>query len=130
MVGDRPAGQREVRWTDPQMTAGYSAVAAQLQAGRADDLLGVGFAQRSGSRARYVLYRPGFTRSGDRSALPLVVRGLLAVAAAVAARSVVDAVAPIHRFLDAPPTAPVTAVGRGGDCRPASRPSTPMTPSG
>ncbi|MEE3922406.1 hypothetical protein V2I01_41230 [Micromonospora sp. BRA006-A] len=83
-----------------------------MQAGRADDLLGVGFAQRSGSRARYVLYRPGFTRSGDRSALPLVVRGLLAVAAAVAARSVVDAVAPIHRFLDAPPTAPVTAVGR------------------
>ena len=31
----------------------------------------------------------------------------------VAARSVADAVAPIHRFLDAPPTAPVTAVDRG-----------------
>ncbi len=103
----------EVRWADPQMGEGYSAVAAQLQAGRANDLLGVGFAQRSGSRARYVLYHPGFTRSGDRSALPLVVRGLLAMAAAVAARSVADAVAPIHRFLDAPPTAPVTAVDRG-----------------
>ena len=38
---------------------------------------------------------------------------LLAVAAAVAARPVVAAVAPIHQFLDAPPTAPVTAVDRG-----------------
>ncbi|MEU8313987.1 SDR family NAD(P)-dependent oxidoreductase [Micromonospora sp. NPDC049033] len=102
-----------VRWDDPQMASGYSAVAAQLQAGRANDLLGVGFAQRSGSHARYVLYHPGFTRSGDRSGLPLVVRGLLAVAAAVAARPVAASVAPIHRFLDAPPTAPVTAVDRG-----------------
>ncbi|MEV4629856.1 SDR family NAD(P)-dependent oxidoreductase [Micromonospora sp. NPDC049523] len=102
----------EVHWSDPQLASGYSAVAAQLQAGRANDLLGVGFAQRSGSRARYVLYHPGFTKSGDRSALPLVVRGLLAVAAAVAARPVVDAVAPIHQFLDAPPAAPVTAVDR------------------
>ncbi|GAB3809721.1 SDR family NAD(P)-dependent oxidoreductase [Micromonospora zhanjiangensis] len=100
-----------VRWADPQLASGYSAVGAQLQAGRANDLLGVGFARRSGSRARYVLYHPGFTRSGDRSALPAVVRGLLAVAS-VAARPVADAVAPIHRFLDAPPAAPLTAVDR------------------
>lgn len=101
-----------VHWTDPQLAATYSIVTAQLQAGRANDLLGVGFAQRSGSRARYVLYHPGFTKSGDRSPLPLVVRGLLAVAS-VAARSVADAVAPIHRFLDKPPVAPLTAVDRG-----------------
>ncbi|WBB71898.1 SDR family NAD(P)-dependent oxidoreductase [Micromonospora sp. WMMD1128] len=100
-----------VRWSDPQLVSGYSAVTAQLQAGRANDLLGVGFARRSGSRARYVLYHPGFTRSGDRSTLPLVVRGLLA-AASVMARPVAEAVAPIHRFLDAPPTAPLTAVDR------------------
>ncbi|KXK59414.1 short-chain dehydrogenase [Micromonospora rosaria] len=100
-----------VRWADPQLAAGYSMVAAQLQAGRANDLLGVGFAQRSGSRARYVLYHPGFTRSGDRGPLPLVLRGLLA-AVSVAARPVADAVAPIHRFLDAPPAAPLTAVDR------------------
>jgi NAD(P)-dependent dehydrogenase (short-subunit alcohol dehydrogenase family) len=100
-----------VRWDDPQLASGYSLVTAQLQAGRANDLLGVGFAQRSGSRARYVLYHPGFTRSGDRSALPPVVRGLLA-AMSVAARPVGDAVAPIHRFLDAPPAAPLTAVDR------------------
>jgi hypothetical protein len=101
----------EVHWTDPQLASGYSLISAQLQAGHANDLLGVGFAQRSGSRARYVLYHPGFTRSGDRSALPLVVRGLLA-AVSVAARPVADAVAPIHQFLDAPPAEPLTAVDR------------------
>ncbi|MGC4868640.1 SDR family NAD(P)-dependent oxidoreductase [Micromonospora sp. DT53] len=101
-----------VHWADPHLASGYSAIAAQLQAGRANDLLGVGFAQRSGSTARYVLYHPGFTKSGDRGPLPPVVRGLLAVAAAVAARPVADAVAPIHQFLDTPPAAPVTAVDR------------------
>lgn len=101
-----------VHWADPQLATGYSVMTAQLQAGRANDLLGVGFAQRSGSRARYVLYHPGFTRSGDRSRLPLMARGLLAVAS-VAARSVPGAVAPIHDFLDKPPAAPLTAVDRG-----------------
>ncbi|MDG4801968.1 SDR family NAD(P)-dependent oxidoreductase [Micromonospora sp. WMMD980] len=101
-----------VRWADPQLESGYSAVTAQLQAGRANDLLGVGFARRSGSRARYVLYHPGFTRSGDRSPLPFAVRGLLA-AASLVARPVTAAVSPIHGFVDAPPDAPLTAVDRG-----------------
>lgn len=102
-----------MRWADPQLAAGCSAVRAQLQAGRADDLLGAGFAARSGSRTRYVLFHPGSTRSGDRSGLPVVVRGLLAVAS-LAARSVADAVAPIHGFVDGPPAAAaLTAVDRG-----------------
>jgi hypothetical protein len=75
-------------------------------------LLGAGFAHRSGSRARYVLYHPGFTKSGDRSQLPRVIRGLLAVAA-VTAGPVADAVGPSHQFLDVPPAAPLTAVDRG-----------------
>lgn len=102
----------EVRWADPQLASGYSMVTAQLQAGRANDLLGVGFAHRSGSRARYVLYHPGFTRSGDRSGLPLALRGLLA-AASVAAQPIADAVAPLHQLLDTPPAEPLTAVDRG-----------------
>jgi NAD(P)-dependent dehydrogenase (short-subunit alcohol dehydrogenase family) len=106
-----------VHWDDPQLAARYSTITAQLQAGRANDLLGVGFAQRSGSRARYVLYHPGFTRSGDRGPLPLVLRGLLAVAS-LAARPVTEAVAPMHRFLDQPPDTPLTAVDRGRQLAP------------
>jgi NAD(P)-dependent dehydrogenase (short-subunit alcohol dehydrogenase family) len=102
-----------VHWDDPHLAAGrYSMVTAQLQAGRANDLLGVGFARRAGSRARYVLYHPGFTRSGDHSPLRPVVRRLLAVMA-VAAQPVSRAVAPIHGFVDEPPTEPLTAVDRG-----------------
>lgn len=108
------AGVRKgaVRWDDPGLSTGYSMVRAQLQAGRANDLLGVGFARRSGSRARYVLHHPGFTRSGDVSPLPLVLRGLMR-ALSVAAQPVAKAVAPLHAYLDAPPAAALTAVDRG-----------------
>ncbi|SDS46740.1 SDR family NAD(P)-dependent oxidoreductase [Actinoplanes derwentensis] len=102
-----------VHWEDPALTANYSAVTAQLQAGRANDLLGAGFARRSGSRARYVLYHPGFTRSGDRGPLPPALRGLLTVVAAVAAQPIARAVAPMHAFLDQPPAEPLTAIDRG-----------------
>ncbi|MEV0562348.1 hypothetical protein [Dactylosporangium sp. NPDC050588] len=58
-----------------------------------------------------MLYHPGFTRSGDRSGLPPVVRGLLAVAS-LAARPVAASVAPIHGFVDEPPADALTAVDR------------------
>ncbi|GAA1594191.1 SDR family NAD(P)-dependent oxidoreductase [Actinoplanes couchii] len=102
-----------VHWADPSLAADYAMVTAQLQAGRANDLLGVGFAERSGSRARYVLYHPGFTRSGDHSPLRPVLRGVLRLLAAVAAQPVTRAVAPIHTFVDEPPAAPLTAIDRG-----------------
>ncbi|WP_430786342.1 SDR family NAD(P)-dependent oxidoreductase [Actinoplanes sp. G11-F43] len=102
-----------VHWDDPTLAADYSTVTAQLQAGRANDLLGPGFAARSGSRARYVLYHPGFTRSGDRGPLPAVLRGLLGALAAVAAQPVAKAVGPVHDFLETPPAEPLTAIDRG-----------------
>lgn len=101
-----------VHWDDPSLAGNYSTVTAQLQAGRANDLLGVGFAERSGSRARYVLYHPGFTKSGDHSPLPPVLRGLLRLIAAVAAQPITKAIAPMHGFLDEPPTEPLTAIDR------------------
>lgn len=102
----------EIHWDDLRLERKYSTIRAQLQAGRANDLLGVGFARRSGSRARYVLFHPGFTRSGEQQSLPVVTRGLIKLAAAVAAQPVPAAVAPIHGFLDHPPDAPLTAVDR------------------
>lgn len=87
-------------------------VDAQLQAGRANDLLGVDFAARSGSRARYVLYHPGFTRSGDLSTLPTPVRGLIR-AASVFARPVGRSVHPVVEWIDDPPSDALTANDRG-----------------
>lgn len=101
-----------IHWDDLQLARRYRAVAAQLQAGRANDLLGVGYAARHGDRVPYVLYHPGFTRSGDLSTLPRLTRASIRVAARLFARPVEAAVAPIDGFIDAPPPASLTAVDR------------------
>lgn len=102
-----------IAWDDLQLTRGYGMVRAQLQAGRANDLLGVAHAAEHGRRVPYVLYHPGFTRSGDASPLPAPVRVALRVAARLAARPVEESVAAVHDFIDDPPKEPLTAVDRG-----------------
>ncbi|SFB29067.1 NAD(P)-dependent dehydrogenase, short-chain alcohol dehydrogenase family [Amycolatopsis marina] len=102
-----------VNWDDLQLTRRYSTLRAQLQAGRANDLLGVAFAEHGVSRARFVLYHPGFTRSGDLSPLNPLVRVLIRILGTVAARPVTGAVRPVHGFVDSPPREPLTAIDRG-----------------
>jgi NAD(P)-dependent dehydrogenase (short-subunit alcohol dehydrogenase family) len=101
-----------IHWDDLQLQRDYGMVTAQLQAGRANDLLGVGYAAEHGDRVSYVLYHPGFTRSGDLSVLPPPMRVAIRAAARVSARPVEDSVAPIHDFIDNPPSAPLTAFDR------------------
>ncbi|MEU5161521.1 SDR family NAD(P)-dependent oxidoreductase [Streptomyces sp. NPDC020875] len=101
-----------IHWADPQLTHDYGQVRAQLQAGRANDLLGVAFAEHSGSRARYVLYHPGFTRSGADNHPAPVVRASLKLLSRLFAREVSEAVAPVVRWIDHPPDAPLTALDR------------------
>ncbi|QVQ51263.1 SDR family NAD(P)-dependent oxidoreductase [Spiractinospora alimapuensis] len=103
----------EIHWDDLQLERRYSTITAQLQAGRANDLLGVAYAAQAENPARYVLYHPGFTRSGDLSPLPAPVRLLLRVAARLAARPVKASVAPIHDFIERPPSEPLSAIDRG-----------------
>jgi len=105
----------KINWDDLQLRHRYRTITAQLQAGRANDLLGVAMAAQVGEQVPYVLYHPGFTRSGD-SAMEQVspmTRAVIKTLAAVAARSVERAIAPVHDFLDSPPTVPLTAVDRG-----------------
>ncbi|WP_307873898.1 MULTISPECIES: SDR family NAD(P)-dependent oxidoreductase [unclassified Frankia] len=101
-----------IHWDDLQLERGYAMVAAQLQAGRANDLLGVAFAEHGDSKARYVLYHPGFTRSGDLSPLPLMLRAGIRAAARIWARPIPDSIRAIHQFIDTPPAAALTAVDR------------------
>lgn len=103
----------KIYWDDPQLTRRYGQVRAQLQAGRANDLLGVAFAGQAGSKARYVLYHPGFTRSGaDAHPNPLI-RSTIKVLARFFARPVADSVRPIVDWIDHPPSAALTAIDRG-----------------
>ncbi|GAA2884117.1 hypothetical protein Acy02nite_07970 [Actinoplanes cyaneus] len=103
-----------VRWDDPQLTRDYSVITAQLQAGRANDLLGAGFS----GKARYILYHPGFTRSGNLSPLPLLVRTGIKVLARFAAQPIADAIRPIPGWIDHPPAAQLTAIDRGRELPP------------
>ncbi|GAB3467799.1 SDR family NAD(P)-dependent oxidoreductase [Actinophytocola sediminis] len=99
----------EINWPDPQLRDRYSVVRAQLQAGRANDLLGVAH----DGRARYVLYHPGFTRSGLDTYPNPVIRGLLRTLGRLFARPVEKSVAPILDWIEHPPAAALTAVDRG-----------------
>ncbi|MDF5754266.1 SDR family NAD(P)-dependent oxidoreductase [Spongiactinospora sp. TRM90649] len=110
-----------IHWDDPQLLRGYGAVRAQLQAGRANDLLGVASSRAERGRARYVLYHPGFTRSGTGAHPNPLVRGSLKVLAALAARPVADAVRPIVEWIDHPPEAALTAIDRGRTVEPSLR---------
>ncbi|MBE1462650.1 hypothetical protein H4W33_001662 [Kibdelosporangium phytohabitans] len=94
-----------IHWDDMQLTRKYGVLRAQLQAGRANDLLGVSFSAL-GRRTRYVLYHPGFTRSGPQN-LPI---RLLARAFA---KPVAESVAPIVDWISEPPEEPLTASDRG-----------------
>lgn len=98
-----------IHWADPQLTDRYGMIRAQLQAGRANDLLGVAH----DGKARYVLYHPGFTRSGLDGHPKPVVRGALKLLGRFFARPVATSVAPIVEWIDHPPPAPLTAVDRG-----------------
>ncbi|MET0135252.1 MAG: SDR family NAD(P)-dependent oxidoreductase [Kibdelosporangium sp.] len=98
-----------ISWDDLQLTRGYRMVRAQLQAGRANDLLAAGYT----GKARFVLYHPGFTRSGDLSPLHPAIRFLIRALGKVAARPVAAAIGPIHGFLDQPPKPQLTAIDRG-----------------
>lgn len=102
-----------IHWDDLQLEHKYSTITAQLQAGRANDLLGVAYASQPDNPVRYVLYHPGFTKSGDLGQLPAMARLFIRTAAKIAARPVEQAVAPLHGFIDGPPPAPLTAVDRG-----------------
>lgn len=101
-----------LHWDDLQLERKYSMITAQLQAGRANDLLGVAYASAPDNPARYVLYHPGFTDSGDLGPLPSAARLAIRVAARFAARPVERSIAPVHRFIDRPPSAPLTAIDR------------------
>lgn len=102
-----------IHWDDLQLERKYGTITAQLQAGRANDLLGVAYAAQTDNPVRYVHYHPGFTKSGDISNLPAPTRLFIRTLAALAANPIETSVAPVHGFIDNPPAAPLTAIDRG-----------------
>ncbi|MEU2425692.1 SDR family NAD(P)-dependent oxidoreductase [Streptomyces sp. NPDC007851] len=103
-----------VNFDDLQAERRYSVLRAQAQCGRANDLLGVSFRDEPSSKARYVLYHPGFTKTlGGVAHLKQPVKGIITFLSKVAAKPVDDAIAPMVELIDKPPAEPLTAIDRG-----------------
>jgi NAD(P)-dependent dehydrogenase (short-subunit alcohol dehydrogenase family) len=105
--------QGSVQWDDPQLTGRWSGVRAQLQAGRANDLLGVALA-RPGERTRHVVYNPGFVDTRPFPGLAQPWRALAELAAAVVAAPPDRAAEAIGALIDAPPVPGFSAWRRRG----------------
>ncbi|BCJ57529.1 short-chain dehydrogenase [Micromonospora endophytica] len=111
-TGGIPAGR--IHWDDLQLTRGYSLLTATMQGARANDLMGVAFADRDpGSRIRYVLYNPLFVDSGIHRYFRQPTRALVGAAARLLGSSVETAARRLTDLLADPPSAPLTALRRG-----------------
>ena len=102
-----PVGR--IHWNDLMLEHGYDGVAAQMQAGRANDLLGVAFAAHNAAGpTRYVLINPGPVSTSFAGEYDP------ATAAHVAALKrhgvpVEEGIKPIIARIDAPPAEPLSA---------------------
>ncbi|MEU4831756.1 SDR family NAD(P)-dependent oxidoreductase [Streptosporangium sp. NPDC023615] len=103
-----------VNWDDLQWREGYTGMRAAMQASRCNDLLGAAFpARHPAARTRYVLYNPGFVRTGMADPLPQPARTVTKALARLFATPAAKATVPIAALLDAAPEPPVTAYTRG-----------------
>ncbi|OON78780.1 hypothetical protein B1H18_15515 [Streptomyces tsukubensis] len=99
-----------IHWDDPQLTHHYGGARATLQSFRANDLLGVAFADlHPGTPVRYIAYNPGVVATGMPDHLPQPLRTAARAAFTALATPVQKAVAPMAALLDDPPDAPFTA---------------------
>ncbi len=92
----------EIHWDDLSLARGFGMLAATLQAGRANDLLGVHYVQNHPTgRTRFVLDHPGHTDSGTNHT-PQPLRTVLRVIGKLFAQAPERAVAPIVKLMDSP----------------------------
>lgn len=102
-----------VMWDDIQLTGKYNTMRAQLQAGRANDLLAVAFTETPSSKAKYVLYHPGFTQTDAINQFNQPLRAIVKVYAKVGAKSVSESAAPMIEWIENPPAQRLTVDDRG-----------------
>ncbi|MCO1658337.1 SDR family NAD(P)-dependent oxidoreductase [Pseudonocardia humida] len=102
-----------IHWDDLQLTRGYSATKANLQAGRANDLLGVAFAEEHPGIST-VAYNPGFVDTRPYTGMARPYRALAELAAAVAAAAPERAATALSALIDEPPPGPFAARKRRG----------------
>ncbi|KPI19098.1 short-chain dehydrogenase/reductase SDR [Actinobacteria bacterium OK074] len=103
-----PAGR--VYWDDPQFTRGRGGFRALMQAARATDLLGVGFAGRPDPAGiPYVLFNPDVVRTNLQRELGQPWKLLALTTLALRGKPVATGVLPLLELLENPPTDRISA---------------------
>ncbi|MET9916954.1 SDR family NAD(P)-dependent oxidoreductase [Streptomyces sp. NPDC059605] len=103
----------EIHWDDLEFTRGYDGLVAQMQGGKANDLLGAAFADRYGAdRTRYVLINPGSVSTGFSGEYDAETQRHIDMMKRVA-KPVAAGIVPIVEALYAPPAEPLSALVEG-----------------
>ncbi|MEU7003190.1 SDR family NAD(P)-dependent oxidoreductase [Nonomuraea sp. NPDC046570] len=99
-----------IHWDDLQLTSRYSGTKATLQSFRANDLLGVAFAELyAGTPIGYIGYNPGVVSTGMPAHLPQPLRAAAKASLPLFGTSVTKAITPMTALLDDPPGEPFAA---------------------
>lgn len=102
----------EIHWDDLTLQNGYSMIKATLQGGRANDLLGVAYADNhKDGKTRFILNHPGYTNSGTNH-LKQPLKGILLVLGKLFAQPVEKSIQPVIKLIDNPPQQPLIAWDR------------------
>ena len=111
-VGGTGMTKGAIHWDDLTLQHRYSLIRATLQAGRANDLLGVAYAENhKHGKTRFVLIHPGYTNSGTNH-VKQPWRTVMRLMGSLFARPVERSIQPIIRLMDDPPPQPLIAWDR------------------
>lgn len=101
-LGGTGVTKGRIHWDDLSLQHGYGLLKAMLQGGRANDLLGVAYAEnhRNGN-ARFILTHPGYTHSGTNH-ISQPFKGIMQAMGKLFAQSVEESIEPILSLMDNP----------------------------
>lgn len=111
-IGGTGMTKGNIHWEDLTLQHKYGLLKATLQGGRANDLLGVAYAENhKNGKTRYILNHPGYTNSGTNH-LAQPFKGILQVMGKLFAQPVEKSIQPIIQLMDNPPAQSLIAWDR------------------
>lgn len=112
-IGGTGMTKGSIHWDDLTLSRRYSLIRAMLQGGRANDLLGVAYAENhKQGKTRFLLIHPGYTNSGTNH-VKQPWKTIMRLMGGLFAQPVERSIRPIIRLMDDPPPQPLSAWDRG-----------------
>jgi NAD(P)-dependent dehydrogenase (short-subunit alcohol dehydrogenase family) len=111
-IGGTGMTKGEIHWNDISLQHRYGLIKAMLQGGRANDLLGVAYAENhKHGKTRFILVHPGYTASGTNH-ISQPMKGIMRIMGKLFAQPVDKSIQPIINLMDNSPPQPLIAWDR------------------